>query len=185
MADPKNTPKGGHAGSWNGPDTEEGNYEKGKTRDKYRTAIPKQANQTAQKTQAGDPQRPWHRGNHINPEKTLTDTQHAEPTCNMDERGNNEANPDVGGIPLTQITEQGQQSCYSLEEEELHELEMQNQDTKDEYNQDLYLEHMKADRMMQIKNTMEYIVDGEKGQAMLNQPNLSKTLPVLNWGQAG
>ena len=100
----------------------------------------------------------------------------------MDERGNNEANPDVGGIPLTQITEQGQQSCYSLEEEELHELEMQNQDTKDEYNQDPYLEHMKADWMMQIKNTIEYIVDGEKGQAMLNQPNLSKTLPALNRG---
>ena len=110
MADPKNTPKGGCAGFQNGPKTEEGNYDKGKTRDKYRTAILKQANQMAQKTQMGDPQRPQHGGNHINPEKTLTDTQHAEPACNMDERGNNEANPDTGGIPPMQITEQGQQS---------------------------------------------------------------------------
>src|SRR5258708_24692958 len=160
MAEPKNSQKGGRTGPRTGSDPKEGNYEKGKTRDKYRTTIPKQANQMSSKSQMADPQRPHHRGNHNDIEKTLTDTQLAEPTRTMDERGNDETIPDSSGKSLMQQTELSQQCCYSPEEEEeLRELEMQMQNIEDGHNSDPYLEHMKADRIVQIKNTMEYIID--------------------------
>ena len=117
-----------------------------------------------------DPQRPHHRGNHNDIEKTLTDTQLAEPTRTMDERGNDETIPDSSGKSLMQQTELSQQCCYSPEEEEeLRELEMQMQNIEDGHNSDPYLEHMKADRIVQIKNTMEYII-GELEQIKEENP---------------
>ncbi|SRR5260221_8676982 len=118
MVDPKNSPKGGQAASRTGPDTKDGINEKGKLRDKYRMAIPKQANQSTPKTQMADSQRPCHGGNLNNTEKTLTNTQHMEPRCKTDKRGNNEDLPNVGGNQLMQHTEPNLQSCFSLEEEE-------------------------------------------------------------------
>ncbi|SRR5258708_28713086 len=148
MVDPKNPQKGGQATSHNGPDTEDGNHEKGKMRDKYRTTIPKQANQLTPKTQMADSQKSCHGGNQNNLGKTLTDTQHVEPRRKMDEKGNDEALPDLGGNPATQHTEPSLQCCFSLEEEEeLRELKMQTQDIEADYDSDPYIEHMKDDQI--------------------------------------
>ena len=147
MVEPKNSQKGGRAGSRIGPDPKEGNHEKGKAREKYRTAIPKQANQVASKSQMADSQRPRHGGNHNNTEKTLTDTQLMEPTCTMDERGNDDITPESGENAPAQQTEPSQLGCYSPEEEEeLRKLEMQMQNIEDGHNSDVYLEYMKADQ---------------------------------------
>ncbi len=57
MAGPKNLPKGGCTGLHNRPETEDGNSDKLKTRDKYRTPIPKQANQTQSRAQHAEAQK--------------------------------------------------------------------------------------------------------------------------------
>src|SRR5258708_40161431 len=110
MAEPKNSQKGGRTGPHTRSDPEEGNYEKGKARDKYRTTIPKQANQMSSKSQMADPQRPCHRGNHNDIEKTLTNMQLMEPMCTMDERGNDETIPNLSGNSPTHKTKPSQQS---------------------------------------------------------------------------
>ena len=66
----------------------------------------------------------------------------------MDEKGNDEALPDLGGNPATQHTEPSLQCCFSLEEEEeLRELKMQTQDIEADYDSDPYIEHMKDDQI--------------------------------------
>ncbi len=82
-----------------------------------------------------------------------------EPMHKTDERGNDIAFPELGENSLMQQMEPILQSCFSPEEEEeLCKLEMQTQDIEDEYNSNPYLEHMKANQIMQFKVTMECII---------------------------
>ena len=63
MTDPKNMPKIGWAGSRGSLDPKDANADKNESRDKYRTAIPKQSSQTMTKASATDTQRTCPAGN--------------------------------------------------------------------------------------------------------------------------
>jgi len=75
MANPKNLQKGGHTGLHNGPNTKDGNGDKSRTREKYRSLIPKQANQTQSRTQLTEAQKAQGTGNTCQEGGTLPDPE--------------------------------------------------------------------------------------------------------------
>jgi len=77
MADPKNLPKGGRSGLCNSSKTEDGIGDKSRNRDKYRTPIPRQANQTQTRSPNAETQKARSAGNTQQEGKALTDAETA------------------------------------------------------------------------------------------------------------
>src|SRR5258705_7753442 len=120
MADPKNPPKGSRSGLRNNSETEDGSGDKSRNRDKYRTPIPRQTNQTQSRAQNPEAQKARGTGNYRQEGTTLTDSEITRTEINPTQPGANkigisEENTKSG--PQDQVQHNTQAEHFDIDEE--------------------------------------------------------------------